>query len=343
MTSIRLPYVKEYLDRTGKVRRYLRRRGSPPIPLPGLPGSRQFMAAYEAGLAATEIPNNGQRADGTIGALVTEFYTKSAAFNNLAPSSQKRYRLVLDKFSREDGHRFVRDLPRRVAMRIIEEIGEITPGMANLSASVMRRLFAYAIKKELRTDNPFAGIEPYKLGTHHTWTEDEIATYEARWPIGTRERLAFDLLLYTAQRVGDVAAMRRADLKNGVIHVRQEKTDAELDIALHQNLLNSLKACPANGLALIGSPHGRPMTAKGLSAFVIRSAAVAGLPRRCVPHGLRKAIMTRLAHYGSTTKEIASISGHRSLKEVERYTAAADQARLARSAVARLPEEQSGT
>jgi hypothetical protein len=163
MTSIRLAYVKEYRDRTGKVRRYLRRRGKPTIPLPGLPGSRQFLAAYEAGLAITE-KHKGKHADGTIGALVTGFY-QSAAFNNLAPSSQQRYRLVLDKFSREDGHRLARDMPRRVAISVIEEIGETTPGMANLSASVLRRLFAYAIKKELRTDNPFAGIEPYKLGT----------------------------------------------------------------------------------------------------------------------------------------------------------------------------------
>jgi hypothetical protein len=53
--------------------------------------------------------------------------------------------------------------------------------------------------------------------------------------------------------------------------------------------------------------------------------------------------MTRLAHHGSTTKEIAAVSGHKSLKEVENYTAAADQTRLSRSAMARLPEEQSGT
>jgi integrase len=242
MTSIRLAYVKEYRDRTGKVRRYLRRRGKPAIPLPGLPGSKEFMAAYEAGLAITEKPK-GWHADGTIGALVTGFY-QSAAFNNLATSSQKRYRLVLDKFSREDGHRLVRDMPRRVAIRIIEEIGENTPGMANLAASVLRRLFAYAIKKELRTDNPFAAIEPYKLSSHHTWTEAEIATYRATWPLGTRERLAFDLLLYTGQRVGDVAAMRRSDLRNGVIHITSEKTGAELDIPVHADSRDRSKPAP---------------------------------------------------------------------------------------------------
>jgi integrase len=159
------------------------------------------------------------------------------------------------------------------------------------------------------------------------------------WSIGTRERLAFDLLLYTGQRVGDVATMRRSDLRNGAIYVRREKTDVELVIPLHPTLLRSIKECPAKGLTLIGSPHGRPLSANGLSQLVVRSARVARLPTKCVPHGLRKGAMRRR----STTKEIAAMSGHRTLKEVERYTAAADQERLARSAMARLPEEQKGT
>ena len=86
---------------------------------------------------------------------------------------------MLDKFAQEDGHRLVRDMPRRVAMSIIEEIGATRPGMANLTLKAMRRLFAYAIKKEMRDDNPFVGIESYKLGTHHTWTDAEIAAYES--------------------------------------------------------------------------------------------------------------------------------------------------------------------
>lgn len=341
MTSIRLPYVQEYRDRHGKVRRYFRRPGFKRVTLPGTPGSPQFMAAYESALADERLPIGRKHNDGTIGDLVAAFY-RSAFFENLKPQSQRVYRLVLDKFSLEDGHRLVRDMPRRVAMSIIEEIGERKPAMANLTASVMRRLFAYAVKKELRSDNPFAGIEAYKLGTHHTWSEAEIAAYEAAWLIGTRERLALDLLLYTGQRVGDVAAMRRSDLRDGAIHIRQQKTGAEMVIPLHPNLAASIKARPANGLTLIGSRHGRPMTAKALSAFVTRAANAAGLPKKCVPHGLRKGAMRRLAEYGSTSKEIAAMSGHRSLKEIERYTAAADQARLARSAVARLPEEQNG-
>jgi enterobacteria phage integrase len=334
MTMIKLQYVKEYIDKTGKVRRYLRHKGNPSIPLPGLPGSAEFMAAYEAGLESIVKPRP-RHGDGTIGSLVLSFY-QSSAFSNLAASSQQRYRIALDKFAAEDGHRLVRDMPRRVAVSIIEEIGEKTPGMANLSASVLRRLFAYAIKKEIRTDNPFSGIEPYKLGSRHTWTEAEIARYREAWPIGTRERLAFDLLLYTGQRVGDAAAMRHADIRDGAIHIVTEKTGAELSLPIHPDLQASIDACPSRGPMLIGY-NGRPILGAALTSLVLRAAHAAGLPRECKPHGLRKSHMRRLAEYGSSSKEIASMSGHRTLREIERYTAKADQANLARVAVARIP------
>jgi integrase len=340
MTSIRLPYVQEYRDRQGRARRYFRRPCYKRVTLPGTPGSPSFMAAYQAALVAERPPIGRKHGEGTVGDLVVSFY-KSPYFENLKPNSQRLYRLVLDKFRQQDGHRLVRDMPRRVAMSIIEEIGATRPGMANLTLKAMRRLFAYAIKREIRDDNPFDGVESYKLGTHHTWTDAEIAAYEAVWQIGSRERLAFDLLLYTGQRVGDVAAMRRSDIRNGAIHIKPEKTGDELVIPVHPNLLRSMKACPTKGLTLIGQANGRPISGGGLSSLIERAARAAGLPTKCVPHGLRKARMRRLAERGATTKEIASVSGHKTLKEVERYTMAADQARLARAAMAR--EEQNGT
>src|SRR5262249_9567135 len=151
---------------------------------------------YQAALAAERPPIGRKHGEGTVGDLVVSFY-KSPYFENLKPNSQRLYRLVLDKFSQQDGHRLVRDMPRRVAMSIIEEIGTNRPGMANLTLKAMRRLFAYAIKREMRDDNPFVGIESYKLGPRHTWTDAEIAAFEAVWQVGSRTRLAFHLLLYT--------------------------------------------------------------------------------------------------------------------------------------------------
>src|SRR5215472_3959397 len=51
MTRIRLQYVHEYLDRHGRARRYFRRPGFKRIPLPGAPGSDEFMTAYQLALA----------------------------------------------------------------------------------------------------------------------------------------------------------------------------------------------------------------------------------------------------------------------------------------------------
>jgi integrase len=81
---------------------------------------------------------------------------------------------------------------------------------------------------------------------------------------------------------------------------------------------------------------GRPIKRATLTLFMRKAVELAGMPRRCVPHGLRKAIMRRLAETGSSAKEIAAISGHRTLKEIERYTAAADQAKLSKAAMAKL-------
>src|SRR5215471_12252669 len=68
----------------------------------------------------------------------------------------------------------------------------------------------------------------------------------------------------------------------------------------------------------------------------------AGLPPRCVPHGLRKAASRRLAEAGCSASEIMAITGHKTLAEVERCTRAAEQERLARQAIKRQSENKSG-
>ena len=59
-----------------------------------------------------------------------------------------------------------------------------------------------------------------------------------------------------------------------------------------------------------------------------------GLPARCTPHGLRKRCLTDMAERGCTIHEIMAVSGHLTMKEVERYTRMADRARNARAAMA---------
>jgi integrase len=237
----------------------------------------------------------------------------------------------------------VRDMPKIAARNIVEEMGATRPGIANVTRAVLSRIIVYAISIGERADNPFAGLERYRLGTHHTWTDAEINQFERHWRLGTRERLAFALLLYTGQRGGDVAKIVRSDIVGGRIRVAQDKvrkgTTNELMIPIHPALARALQAGPVVGMQhIITDARGRPL--KGLSALIAGAAKRAGLPPRCVAHGLRKAALRRLAEHGSTTKEIAAVSGHRTLSEIQRYTDRADQARLAQSAVAKLPDDE---
>jgi integrase len=170
---------------------------------------------------------------------------------------------------------------------------------------------AFAVKIGLRSDNPVIGVDRYRLGSHHTWSDAEIAAYETHWPLGTRERLAFALLLYTGQRVGDVAKLKRSDISGGMIRLVQQKTGMPLAIPIHPALERAMRAGPAKGVYLIGDHNGRPIAAASLTRLIRRAVGAAGLPDRCKPHGLRKAILRRLAEHGATAKQIAAVSGHK--------------------------------
>ena len=334
MSKIRLKYIHTYRDKTGRVWRYVRRPGMPQVRLPGLPGSPEFMEAYSSAITGAAMPKGRGYKAGSLGALVERYY-QSVEFANLKPKSQALYRQALSPHVERDGHRIAADLPIDKARKIIEEIGTKAPGMANLTRSVLGAVFEFAISCGLRTDNPFKRVPVYKLGTRHTWTDEELTTFEKRWPLGTRERLAYAVLIYSAQRVSDAVRLKRGP----VLTLTQQKTGEELTLPVHPALDRAIKAGPSNGIYLIGHRNGRPMSGASLTKFMRRAIDKAGLPLHCSPHGLRKAALRRLAENSATTKGIAAVSGHRTLKEVERYTAKANQTKLAAAAMALIPDE----
>jgi integrase len=213
----------------------------------------------------------------------------------------------------------------------------------------LRSLCQFGVKRRyLRTD-PTANIKarPIKGDGFHTWTEEEIARFEAHHPIGTKPRLALALLLYTIQRRSDVVHMGRQHLSDclderlrarGVRHmlsVRQQKTDKPLVIPVHPDLQAVLDATPSEHLTFLVTATGKPYGGNALSAQFRNWCEAAGLSKHCKPHGLRKAGCRRFAEAECSGLEIMSFSGHASLKELVRYTKAADQAKMARNAMAK--------
>jgi integrase len=256
----------------------------------------------------------------------------------LGTSTQKAYRGVIERLVRDEniGHRLVAQMSRQNVQRIAAKRAA-TPGAANDVLKKLKILVHFAIDNGWRKDDPTLRIKKFAEGEFHTWTDAEIAAFEKRWPVGTRERRAFALLLYTGQRASDVAKMSAADLSDDGIWVAQLKTKAKLLIPVHPALQAALEGCPAGEGTLLKTDYGERFTAKGFSNFMADRIGKAKLPERCVTHGLRKAAARRLAEAGCSANEIASITGHVTLEEVARYTKAAEQKKLARAAIARLP------
>ena len=339
ITNLNIKYVDEYRDRTGVIRRYFRKGGKRLGALPGDVGSEEFMTAYAAFLAEKPKAAKTTLHADSLGKLIIDFYG-SRMFTERKPSTRQLYRYALDPLAKEHGHRSASTMTAEHAEKIINKIGALRPGMGNLTRAVMRRVMQFAVKDRRRKDNPMIGIDPFKVGEHHTWNDAELKQFETKWRLGTRQRLAYALLLYTAQRVGDVAKMTRGDISENMIYVVQDKTGAKVWIPIAPELTAAMQAYPANGLSLIGAENGRPIKRAALSALMRAAIKQSDLPRRCVSHGLRKAAMRLLAENDATDKQIASISGHKTLKEVERYTKAADQKKLARAGMDKLRDRK---
>lgn len=173
-----------------------------------------------------------------------------------------------------------------------------TPGAANSVLQKLKVLVHFAIDNGWRKDDPTLRIKKFAKGEFHTWTEDEIAQFERIWPIGTTERLEFALLLYTGQRRSDVVTMSWTDVKDGMICVVPLKTKrtsgVKLWIPIQPALQQVLDAAKRSDGTILRTIFGAPFTSNGFgSGFMAVKIDKAGLPKRCVTHGLRKAAARR--------------------------------------------------
>jgi integrase len=110
-----------------------------------------------------------------------------------------------------------------------------------------------------------------------------------------------------------------------------------LSLPVRPELRTILDATPITGLStFLVTKSGKPYSGTDFDEAFRTWCNEAGLPPNCYFHGLRATGCTVLADAGATAHEIAAWSGHMTLKEVERYTKAADQKRLAGSALAKV-------
>ena len=232
---MKLPkYVQACLDRkSGRTYYYLRRPGYPRMRFPGLPWSPSFMGAYEAAFAGPRTTiGAGRTKPGSVAAVVAEYFDSQQFFGSKSAGTQRMRRGILERFRAAYGERPFAPL----SAEWIEALLDSKPPHAARSWLVtLRSLCQFGMKRRYLRADPTANIKQraVKGDGFHTWTEDEIAQFEAHHPIGGKPRLALALLLYTAQRRSDVIRMGRQHIKDGVLTVKQQKAGTTLVRYLH--------------------------------------------------------------------------------------------------------------
>jgi integrase len=213
-------------------------------------------------------------------------------------------------------------------------------------------MFKWAMAEGRVPDDPTLGVtrQQIKSAGYRTWSESDIERYRQKHPLGTIARLAVELLLATAARRGDVVKFGPQHVEDNTITFEQHKKDgneeALVTIPLHPDFCEALAVMPPSKVVRLTPASTFLTTSFGQSFKTAASFGnwfrdrcnEAGLPKGISAHGLRKATARRLADLGCTAHQIAAVTGHATLAEVQRYTKAADRKHLAREAMKKLIE-----
>ena len=290
---MKLPkYVQAWVDREGRAHHYFRRAGYPRTRLPGLPWSPPFMAAYQSALDSAAEPIGARRSKpGSLSAAIASYYSSQAFVKGLAPSSQQVRKAVLEAFRRDHGDKPIALLPKKFIVAMLDSMSP-TAGKNWLKA--IRALVTHCVKLDMLREDPTLGIRLRSTGGEvHTWSEDEIAAFEAVHPIGSRERLALALGLYTGQRRGDVIKMGRQHVRDGVLHVKQEKTGKVLAIPVHSELVAVLATVPPTQMTFLTTQYGKPFAGKSFTMWFGEACDKAELGAKCTFHGSAQGSMPK--------------------------------------------------
>lgn len=336
-------------DRHGKLRARFRKAGRAPVYMKHLPDEKGFKEEYQALLTGLPPIVIRTAKPGSVADLASRYYASGDFKGRGTADTQGRRKYLIESFREPFADDLVSDfafehietiLLDRTTKRWDEERKRMMGGQvaATKLRKELRRLFAYAKKLKWIDANPVeeaTSIGKAKLTGFHTWSEDEIARYKARHPLGTRARLALEIMLWTGQRRGDARLFGPAHIVRGKINFVAAKNQADLWLPVAPDLRRAIDSMESIGLrSFLVTQTGSTFTKDGFGNKMREWCDQAGLPQ-CSAHGLRKAIGRRMAQSQATQLEIKAVGGWKGDTEVAIYTAAAEQEGLASEAIGR--------
>lgn len=341
--AVKLRHVKTITKPSGARLHYLAVPGHQLVRLPDGPkDSPEFLMAYAAAMATRQPMRVGLRtAPGSIAEALLS-YQRSPAFLDLAPTTRDQRRRHISKIAETWGTAKLSDLR---AAHIEADLSKMGSHPANNRLRVWRGICAWAKATNRIAGDPATGISKRatkKTDGHTPWSASDIVQFRKHWPTDTAQRLAMELLYWTAARASDAVRLGPGMIdKQGWLTFRQKKTGGEVSVPFNRalpefaagmqidlaNLKSSIDAAPRHMTWLV-TAFGSARSDKAFSSWFAAAAADAGLTGGKSAHGLRKARAESLAEAGATAHQIAAWTGHETLSEVQRYSKAADRRRI---------------
>lgn len=336
MPRPRPPHLRFETTRHGRKVWYVRVGDGPRVRLRAAYGTKEFSAEYHA--AVNGKPLEALKAKSKSLRWLIEQYRASSAWSSLAPTTRlARDRIftgLIDAFGKEA---YVNIGPKSINAGIDRR--RDTPHAANNFLKTMRGLFEWAKKNDHTKRDPTEGItqlpgENDHIG-FHTWTDDEVEKFEAYWPVGSRQRLALDILLYTGLRRGDAVRLGTPHLRDGFFTIVTEKTKEVVSIPALAPLLLSIEKTGTGKETYLITGYGKSFAKAGFGNWFRDACDKAGVPGSA--HGLRKAGATRAAENGASEADLNAIFGWKEgSRESATYVRKANRKKIAGRATSKL-------
>ncbi|MEJ6389820.1 tyrosine-type recombinase/integrase [Gymnodinialimonas ulvae] len=294
------------------------------------PDDQRFLDAYTAA-SGGEAQSNPRPRQGSLASAVPR-YLASDSFAALSNETRSSRRRMLDEIRRNHGTGLVRDLRTKHVEAALSKFS----GHARNNRLKVWRAFGKWLEDVYKIEDPAQNVKKSpvpKSDGHVPWSKKEVKKFREFWPIGTSERLAFEVIFFTGARISDAFRLGQGNVdQEGWLVFNQQKTGGEVAIPFSrplpdfasgmqsdlQYLRAALDARSDKHITWITTAFGTSRSVKAAGQWFAAKARAAGIHGRTA-HGLRKSRSQALAEAGGNSVQIGAWTGHESLSEIERY------------------------
>jgi integrase len=342
MPRPRPPHLHRQETRHGKTVWYVRIGKGPRTRIRAAHGTDEFKAEYDAAISG-ERPHSPRAPSVASLQWLWDSYRQTGAWSALKPATRRQRENIMKHVLKDAGSKAYAAIGRKHILAALDRRSK-TPAAARNFLDTMKGLFRWALEREHVRVDPTAGVKAAKrkkgIG-FPAWTRQDVDAYQQKYPLGTRQRVWLDAILYTGLRRGDLARIGKQHVRNGVASIKTEKGGETITVTIPvlPVLQRTLDAGPTGDLAWICGARGEPFVKESFGNEFSAAARAAGIRKSA--HGVRKIAATIAAENGATVHQLMAIFGWLTIAQAEVYTREAERVRLAAQAITMLDE--SGT